>query len=173
MTKRRRRSGDFAGCEFESHRDAALDGRAERGIVDRAAHRERVHLRIVDEVRAREHGRAGDVVLAQDAEPFLTGAGRNYSLQQVLQRLAMQRRHAPRRALEARVGNQFGPLDRQRQLVPERHVAAGHEQVSVVGRAKQPVAGNWAERVQRPFIHAGHLFVAHDAAGLERKCAGQ
>ncbi len=173
MTKRWRRSGDLAGREFQSHRDAALDGRAERRVVDRAAHRERVHLRMVDEVGAREHGRAGDVVFAEDAQPLLARAGRDYLLQQVLQRLAMLRRHAPWRALEARVGNQFGPLDRERQLVPERHVAAGDEQVAVVSGAKQPVAGNRAERVQRPFIHAGHLFVAHDAARLERKCASQ
>ena len=38
---------------------------------------------------------------------------------------------------------------------------------AAVGGAKQPVARDWTERVQRPFIHAGHLFVAHDAAGLE------
>src|SRR5205085_1831888 len=44
---------------------------------------------------AREHGCARDIILAQDPDPFLARPRREYSLEQILQRLSMRARKRP------------------------------------------------------------------------------
>jgi hypothetical protein len=159
-------AGDRAGGIEKINRHAELNGWAQRRIGDFIAHRKRSGLRMIDELMAREDGRAGDVGRAQQGEPFVARTGADNRFENVFEGLPVLLGDTPRGALKAFVSDQLGVVNCERELVPEGHVTAGDEEIAAVGGLEQAIAGNRAERILRTVIKRGHLFVAHDTAGL-------
>src|SRR5579862_4279688 len=129
----RSRPANFAWSVIEEHRQAHLNHAAESGVVDFMPHRERARLRVIDELLAGHNRRAWNVGLAQDVQPFVARARADDRLDDVLERLPVLLRDSPRRIFEARIADEIGPVDRDRELSPESRVSTCGEKIFAVG----------------------------------------
>ena len=172
--RRGRGAGNVAGSGGKIYGDAELHGGAKGWVGEITAHRERTGLRVIDELAPGHHRSGRNVGFAEDAEPFVTRAGADDRLKDVLERLPMLLGDAPWRTLKTRVSDEIGAVEGEGEFIEERGVAAGDEEVIAIGGLEQAIAGDGAERVGRPRLkNRGHFRVAHNAAGLERKSAGE
>src|SRR5215471_17184587 len=109
----------------------------ELGVLVLHRHLQVLHAGIAHELLERLHGRAGDVVVAQDLEPLLARLGGERRLEDRHQRVAIVTAKEP--GAEARVVDHLGPPDGLAELGPERLVTAGEEEPLAVARLVEPI----------------------------------
>src|SRR5215831_12625675 len=152
---RRRRVGETDGLAHEG------EG-TELGVLVLHRHLHVLHAGITHELLERLHGRAGDVVIAQDLEPLLARLGGEGCLQDRHQRVAIVTAKEP--GAEARVVDHLRPPDGLAELGPEGLVAAGEEEPLPVPCLVEAIGRCLAQE-------GGLVGIVDHAARLEREHA--
>src|SRR5215468_9222531 len=134
----------------------------ELGVLVLHRHLQVLHAGIAHELLERLHGRAGDVVVAQDLEPLLARLGGERRLEDRHQRVAIVTAKEP--GAEARVVDHLGPPDGLAELGPEGLVAAGEEEPLPVPCLVEAIGRCLAQE-------GGLVGIVDHAARLEREHA--
>src|SRR5215813_918007 len=134
----------------------------ELGVLVLHRHLQVLHAGIAHELLERLHGRAGDVVVAQDLEPLLARLGGERRLEDRHQRVAIVTAKEP--GAEARVVDHLQPPDGLAELGPEGLVAAGEEEPLPVPCLVEAIGRCLAQE-------GGLVGIVDHAARLEREHA--
>src|SRR5215470_12728147 len=134
----------------------------ELGVLVLHCHLQVLHTGIAHELLERLHGRAGDVVVAQDLEPLLARLGGERRLEDRHQRVAIVTAKEP--GAEARVVDHLGSPDGRAELGPEGLVAAGEEEPLPVPCLVEAIGRCLAQE-------GGLVGIVDHAARLEREHA--
>src|SRR5215467_3623856 len=134
----------------------------ELGVLVLHRHLQVLHAGIAHELLERLHGRAGDVVVAQDLEPLLARLGGERRLEDRHQRVAIVTAKEP--GAEARVVDHLRPPDGLAELGPEGLVAAGEEEPLPVPCLVEAIGRCLAQE-------GGLVGIVDHAARLEREHA--
>src|SRR5215467_10597450 len=132
------------------------------GMLVLHGHLHVLHAGIAHELLERLHGRAGDVMVAQDLEPLLARLGGERRLEDRHQRVAIVTAKEP--GAEARVVDHLRPPDGLAELGPEGLVAAGEEEPLPVPCLVEAIGRCLAQE-------GGFVGIVDHAARLEREHA--